>query len=51
LLNQPCVLFNYFDSHDVWHFLSAIGIFLLLILLYVLDKGLEDTPRSDIRVF
>lgn len=51
LLNQPCVLFDYFDTHDVWHFLSATGIFLLLILLYVLDNGLEDVPRSDIRVF
>ena len=51
LLNRPCVMFDYFDHHDVWHFLSAIGIFLLLILLYVLDLGLESYPRSDIKVF
>ena len=44
-------MFDYFDDHDVWHFLSAIGIFLLLILLYVLDLGLESYPRSDIKVF
>ena len=24
-LNHPCVLFNYFDYHDIWHILSATG--------------------------
>jgi len=50
-LNEPCVVFDYFDAHDVWHFLSAIGIFLLMMLLYVLDWGLESYPRAEIRVF
>lgn len=50
-LNQPCVLFDYFDTHDVWHCLSAIAIFLLLILLYILDKGLETRERTSIKVF
>eukprot|EP00163_Fabomonas_tropica_P014886 TRINITY_DN2708_c0_g1_i3.p1 TRINITY_DN2708_c0_g1~~TRINITY_DN2708_c0_g1_i3.p1 ORF type:complete len:159 (-),score=26.71 TRINITY_DN2708_c0_g1_i3:429-905(-) len=27
LLNKPCVLFNFFDYHDVWHFASAIALF------------------------
>jgi len=50
-LNQPCVLFGYFDTHDVWHFLSAIGIFILMVLIYIIDNGLEVYRRSEIKAF
>ncbi|RTG86335.1 uncharacterized protein DC041_0003499 [Schistosoma bovis] len=26
-LNQPCVLLDFYDAHDVWHFLSSISMF------------------------
>ena len=42
--NKPCVLFNYFDYHDIWHFLSAFGIFLLLQLSWRLQ------PKKNILV-
>lgn len=25
--NKPCVLFGFYDNHDVWHFLSAFALF------------------------
>ena len=25
--NRKCMLFDFFDSHDVWHFLSAMSMF------------------------
>jgi hypothetical protein len=36
-LNQPCVLFNYFDYHDIWHILSATGLFLFMNIIYFMD--------------
>jgi len=50
-LNKPCVLFNFFDYHDIWHFLSAIGVVILFAIVYFLDMDLESTPCSQIRVF
>ena len=36
-LNKPCVLFNYFDYHDIWHILSSIGLFIFMNIIYFLD--------------
>jgi len=51
LLNKPCVLFNYFDYHDIWHMLSAIGLFMFMIVVYIIDHGLDDIPRNEIHKF
>jgi dsRNA-gated channel SID-1 len=50
-LNAECIVFDYFDSHDVWHFVSAVGLLITMMLLYTLDRPLRNTPRSDIAVF
>ena len=50
-LNKPCVLFNYFDYHDIWHILSATGLFIFMNLVYFLDKDLDETIYQDIPVF
>jgi hypothetical protein len=42
LLNKPCVLFNYFDYHDIWHILSAIGLFIFMNIIYFLDSKKPD---------
>ncbi|EGC34369.1 hypothetical protein DICPUDRAFT_79858 [Dictyostelium purpureum] len=50
-LNKPCVLFNYNDWHDCWHYTSALGLFSLVSVVYFIDWDLRKTPRSLIRVF
>tara|TARA_B110001469_G_C9619121_1_gene308434 strand:- start:384 stop:1535 length:1152 start_codon:yes stop_codon:yes gene_type:complete len=41
-LNKPCVLFNYFDYHDIWHILSAIGLFIFMNIIYFLDTHTNE---------
>lgn len=45
--NKPCVLFNYFDYHDIWHFTSAFGIFILLQLSWRLQSK-KDSLSEDL---
>jgi hypothetical protein len=47
--NKPCVLFNYFDYHDIWHFTSAFGIFILLQLSWRLQPDITVLRNSSIR--
>ncbi|XP_011306851.1 SID1 transmembrane family member 1-like [Fopius arisanus] len=50
--NRPCEsLLNFFDYHDIWHFLSALAMFFSFMVLLTLDDDLEDTHRSLIPVF
>lgn len=49
--NKPCILFNFFDNHDVWHFLSALAMFFSFMVLLTLDDDLVDVHRSQIPVF
>eukprot|EP01111_Echinosteliopsis_oligospora_P013200 TRINITY_DN4672_c0_g1_i2.p1 TRINITY_DN4672_c0_g1~~TRINITY_DN4672_c0_g1_i2.p1 ORF type:complete len:377 (+),score=45.68 TRINITY_DN4672_c0_g1_i2:530-1660(+) len=51
LLNKPCVLFNYWDDHDVWHILSSVGLISIMSLVYVLDLDVRNTRRTELYVF
>ena len=50
-LNHKCVLFNYFDYHDIWHILSATGLFIFINIVYFLDKNLNSLMDGEIPVF
>eukprot|EP01133_Synstelium_polycarpum_P005285 gene5285-6126_t len=50
-LNKPCVLFDFFDTHDVWHFFSSVGLFTVMAIAYLIDWDLRTIPRSLIHVF
>ena len=50
-LNKPCVIFDYFDYHDIWHILSATGLFIFINIVYFMDKNLNEQLDSDIAVF
>jgi len=49
--NEDCFLMNFYDSHDIWHFLSATSLFLGFMLLLTLEDDLIDVPRKNISVF
>ena len=40
-LNRGCVLFNYFDNHDVWHFMSSTTLFVFIVIVLFIDYDLE----------
>jgi len=50
-LNTPCVVFDYWDTHSVWHGLSALGLFLTGVLVYAIDFDLRGVDRAHISVF
>jgi hypothetical protein len=50
-LNKPCFAFDYFDTHDVWHFLSAIALFLLFSTVYIMDRDIIKRERKHLNVF
>jgi hypothetical protein len=47
-LNKPCVLFNYFDYHDIWHIFSSIGLFIFINIVYFMDNNTFD---EEINIF
>ncbi|KAJ3650386.1 hypothetical protein Zmor_016489 [Zophobas morio] len=49
--NQECAFLRFYDFHDIWHFLSAIGMFFTFMVLLTLDDDLSHTHRSKIIVF
>jgi len=49
--NEQCSYMDFFDNHDMWHFLSASSLFLAFIFLLSIDDDLLCTPRANIDVF
>jgi len=51
-INQPCFEgLNYFDNHDVWHFLSSFGLFFALAFLLTLDDDVAEYDQANIQVW
>eukprot|EP00038_Savillea_parva_P008019 m.174090 g.174090 ORF g.174090 m.174090 type:complete len:882 (-) comp13789_c0_seq1:122-2767(-) len=48
--NSPCVLWGFFDAHDVWHISSSLALFFSALVLLTIDDDLADTPRTKIQV-
>ena len=36
---------------DIWHFLSAFGLFFSSVVILIMDDHLDTVPRSEIKVF
>ncbi|XP_014669089.1 PREDICTED: SID1 transmembrane family member 1-like [Priapulus caudatus] len=49
--NRDCMILEFYDEHDVWHFLSATSMFFSFMILLTLDDDLLETPRDKIPVF
>ena len=52
MANEDCLPgLNFFDNHDLWHFLSSFGLFFSLMFLLTLDDDISDWNQSDIQVW
>jgi len=49
--NRECIAFNFYDDHDLWHFLSAIALFFSFMCVLTIDDDLDKRERSTINVF
>ena len=49
--NEECSFGDFYDNHDLWHFLSSTALFLALLFLLSLDDDLFNSPRNQIKVF
>ncbi|XP_071111352.1 SID1 transmembrane family member 1-like isoform X1 [Haliotis cracherodii] len=49
--NRDCILLEFYDAHDVWHFMSAVSLFLSFLILLLLDDDLSLKRRDRIPVF
>lgn len=50
-LNKPCIVADYFDYHDIWHMLSATGLFIFMNIVYFLDNHIDGIIGNNIHVF
>ncbi len=49
--NRDCILFDFYDNHDVWHFMSALSLFFSFSIFLSLDDDLRWVRRDKISVF
>lgn len=49
--NNNCIVVDFFDSHDVWHFLSAFGVFFSFVTIMTVDDDIMNRSRNSIPVF
>ena len=50
-LNKKCVLFGYFDYHDIWHIFSSIGLFIFFNIIFFIDNNINYTVIDEINIF
>nr|AUZ94236.1 sid-1 [Recilia dorsalis] len=49
--NQHCEILDFYDKHDIWHFLSAGALFFSFMVLLTLDDDIAEKDRRVISVF
>lgn len=50
-MNRECIFLNFFDGHDIWHFMGAAGVFFAFLCIFTLDEDLKGKKRKTIHVF
>ena len=47
-LNSDCSFSDYFDNHDMWHFLSGLSLLLFaLVVSFIEHPDLDDPSATD----
>lgn len=49
--NHECMLLHFYDSHDLWHMLSAVALYFSFNAMLTWDDGLAAIKRTEIAVF
>ncbi|XP_062571062.1 SID1 transmembrane family member 2-like [Saccostrea cucullata] len=49
--NRDCMLLEFYDAHDIWHFLSSIALFFSFLVLLTLDDEMVTFHRDQIHMF
>jgi hypothetical protein len=49
--NRECLALDFWDHHDIWHFLSSFGLFFMLMFLLTIDDDIALKRQSDIQVW
>ncbi|XP_017769438.1 PREDICTED: SID1 transmembrane family member 1-like [Nicrophorus vespilloides] len=50
-LNEECILLDFYDTHDIWHLVSAPALFFSFMFLMTLDDDVFDKPQDEIHAF
>ena len=50
-LNQACCFLDFYDFHDIWHFLGGFGVFFTYMFLLTIDEDVKYKRRDQLRVF
>ena len=45
-LNTGCMFLNFYDGHDIWHFLGGAGTFFCLMFLFTLNDDIKYKRRD-----
>ena len=47
--NEECVIFGFFDWHDLWHFLSSFALLMGAFVVMFISSEAEQSPQAETR--
>ena len=50
-LNRECFFLNFFDKHDIWHFLSGAGLFFAFMSILTIDDNVRFKRTDMLNIF
>jgi len=50
-VNQACTWLDFYDGHDIWHFLGGAGVFFVFMFIITIDDDIKYKDRNTITVF
>lgn len=51
MMNVDCMFLDFFDGHDIWHFMGGSGLFFAFLAIFTIDEDLKYRKRASIAVF